>query len=332
MYKSLLLIFITITATHAYGQSDSLTIEERRILDSMFRNDEFIKLMMGKEKSYIDLGIGMGNTVFSLKNNALNAGQAQTNKLYYTPSVGYFHKSGLAISINGYLATDEGKLKMYQWAISPSYTFINKKITAGISYTRFIRGSEASFDMSPFKNDFYASVVYKKTWIQPGLAAGYSFGKQTEYYDSAFWFSPQPPANPRVIYLRDTITTKISGFSLTLSASHTWSFWELLHKQDGLQLRPAFMLNAASQHWNTTHSSRLFTHFPRLANYLKRRFGDGSGSDKFNLQSLAFAGSVSYFFGKFYLLPQLYLDYYLPSTTEKRLTALFSLTAGVSLY
>lgn len=332
MYKFVLLLIFSIAASYAYGQTDSLTKEESRLLDSMFNNDEFIKLMMGKDRSYVDVNFGMGNGIFSLKNNALNAGQAQTDKIYYKPSVGYYHKSGLALTLSGFAATDNGALKMYQYAISPSYTFSNKKFAAGVSYTRIIKGSTASFNVSPFKNDFYASALYKKTWIEPGIAAGFSFGKQVEYYDSVFWFNPQPPAPPRIIHLRDTITTRLSGFSLTLSAAHTWYFWELINKKDGLQIQPTFMLNAGSQKWNTVHSNRIFRNFPRLANYLKRRFGDGSGSEKFSLQSAAFAAKLTYYYGKFYLQPQIYLDYYLPTTTEKRLTSLFSVTAGISFY
>ncbi|MEP7236374.1 MAG: hypothetical protein ABI685_00855 [Ferruginibacter sp.] len=326
MYKFLLLLCLSFTASGAWAQTDSLSKEDKRMLDSMFNNDEFIKLMTKTDKSYLDVNIGIGNGIFSLKNNALNAGQAQTNKIYYTPAVGYYHKSGMAITVTGFLAADDGGLKMYQYGISPSYTYSNKKFATGISYTRFIEGSTASFNVSPFKNDFYASALYKKTWIQPGIALGFSFGKQVDYYDTAFWLLN------RVVQVRDTITTRLSGLSLTLSATHKWNYYELLGKKDAIQLQPSLMLNAGSQKWNTTHSSRLFSNFPRLANYLKKRYGSGSGADKFKLQSLAFLGELTYYYGKFYLQPQIYLDYYLPTTTEKRLTSLFSVTAGISFY
>ncbi len=328
----MLLLVLSVVATCAHAQTDSLSREEKRLLDSMFKNDEFIKLFTKKNKSYVDLSVGMGNGIFSIKNNALNAGQAQTNKIYYTGTVAYFHKTGLAISATGFSASDDGNLQMYQYAVSPSYTYSDKKMAAGISYTRFIEGSDAGFDISPYKNDIYANGVYKKTWIQPGMAIGYSFGKQVEYYDSSFWFNPQPPAQPRIIHIRDTITTRLSSFSMSLSATHKWAFWELLSKKDGIQVQPTIMLNAGNQKWNTTHSSRLFNNFPRLATYLKRRFGDGSGSENFQLQSLGFAGNATYYFGKFYLQPKIYLDYYLPSTTENRLTSLFSVTAGFTIY
>lgn len=111
MCKFLLLLCFSVAASYAYGQTDSLTKDERRMLDPMFNNDKFIKLMMTKDESYVDVHVGIGHGIFNLKNNALNAGQAQTSKTYYQPAVGYYNKSGLAITASGFLATDNGKLK-----------------------------------------------------------------------------------------------------------------------------------------------------------------------------------------------------------------------------
>lgn len=331
MYRILLLLLFSVAFFSASAQTDPLTPEEKRILDSMFNNDEFIKLFK-KPKSYIDISVGMSNGIFSIKNTALNAGQAETNKIYYTGTVAYNHKSGFGLSMTGFTTEQENNLQMYQYAVSPSYTINRKEIATGISYTRFIKGSDAGFEISPFKNDLYAYAIYKKTWIQPGLAIGYSFGKQVEYYDSSFWFYPQPPATPFIVHLKDTITTRLSSFMVTVSASHKWTFWELLGKKDGLQLQPMIQLNGANQKWSTVHSNRIFRNYPRLAERLKRRFGEGTGSDKFKFQSIGFSATATYYLGKFYLQPRVYLDYYLPETTEDRLTSLFTVTAGFSFY
>ncbi len=328
MFKYLLFFVCAFNST--YAQTDTLSLELRQALDSMLKNDEFIKLMNEKPGSYVDVSVGLSNGIFSLKNNSLNAGQAETKKIYYTPSVSYFHKSGFAISFNGYIAGDKGQVKMYQYAISPSYTYDDKNVTAGLSYTRFIKGSTASFDISPFTNDFYANVFIKKTWIQPGLAIGYSYGKQVELFDTSFWFTPQPPFQPipRIVHIRDTITTKLSGLTFSLSASHTWDFYKLLNKKDALQIQPSILLNAGSQKWDIKHSSKLADRRPSVQNYLKDRFGNGEISEKFNLQSLGLLTQVTYYFGKFYFQPQLYFDYYLPETSEKRITSLFSVLTG----
>lgn len=328
MLKFLSVLTAICFCSFVYAQTDTLTFtkEEMRLLDSMFKNDEFIKLMMNKDRSYVDINLMMTNGIFSLKNNALNAGQAQTSKIYYTPSISYNHKSGLSLSVSSSFADDKGSLKMYQYAISPSYNFSNKKFEAGVSYTRYIEGSSTEFEINPFQNDLYGSVLYKKTWIEPGAAVGYSFGKQTEYYDTAFWFLN------RVVHIRDTITTKLSGLSVSLSAAHEWDFYKIFSKKDAFQLHTSVLLNAGSQKWDIAHSSSLISRRPIVQNFLKSRYGDGTTSTTFNIQSTAFLLNFTYYYGKFYLQPQIYLDYYLPSTTEKRLTSLFSLTAGISFY
>jgi hypothetical protein len=325
MRKTFILLLALLAVSFVYGQTDSLSREERRALDSMFKNDEFIKLMMGsKNRSYFDVNVAIGNGIFSLKNNALNAGQSETNQIFYTPSVGYYNKSGFGITASGFLTSDEGKLKMYQYAISPAYVYYGKSIEAGISYTRFFEGASTNFNINPFQNDLYATGSYKKTWIEPGLAIGYSFGKEKEYYDTAFWLLN------RVVHIRDTITTRLSGFSLSAYATHEWDFYKLTSRKDALQVQPTFYLNAGSQRWNISHSSSLNNRRPLVQTYLKTKYGDGSSSVSFNVQSIAFLGEVTYYYGKFYCQPQVYLDYYLQSTTENRLTTLFSVTAGFS--
>lgn len=326
MFRIVLILTAVFTGFSTQAQTEPLTKAEKEALDSMFMNDAFVQLMMDarKNKSYFDIGIGMGNGMFSVKNNALNAGQAITSKLFYTPTLAYYHKSGFSFSASAFAANDDGKLTFYQYAVSPAYVINNKKINAGISYTRFIEGSAASFDVSPFKNDFYGNFLYKKTWIQPGIGLGFSFGREREYFDTAFWLLNQ------VVHIRDTITTRLSSISVIATASHQWDFYRLLSKKDALRLQPVLMLNTGSQRWNISHSSSFFQRRPLVQNYLKRRFGDGSDSDSYKLQSIGFLAQASYYYGKFYLQPQLYLDYYLPSTSEKRLTSLFSVLAGFS--
>lgn len=328
MLKYLPILIMFCICSSAFAQTDSLVFskEEMRLLDSMFKNDEFIQLMLEKDKSYFDINFKMSNGVFSLNNNGLNASQATTNKMYYTPTVSYNHKSGFGVSVSGTLTSDDGSLKMYQYAISPYYGFRNKNFEWGVSYTRYIEGASTRFQLNPYKNDLYANAVYKKLVIEPGLAAGYSFGKQVEYFDTAFWL------NNIAVHLRDTITTRLSSFSLALSASHQFNFNRVLNKKDAMQIRTLLMLNTGIQKWDVSHSSKLVNRRPIIQTIVKRRFGYGTTSTSFNVQSLAFATNFIYYYGRFYLQPQIYFDYYLPSTDEKRLTSIFSITAGISFY
>lgn len=331
MYKLVfLLLALGFSVTIGYGQDKGLSVSDRKMLDSMFRNDEFFKLLKDGNRSYFDINIGLGNGVFSQRNNNLNTSQSETQKVFFTPSVSYYHKSGAALTLNGNLMNDQGRMRMYQYSINPSYTYDDRNFTAQLSYTWYVKGKDVSLNPSPFQNDFYLAGVYKRTWIEPGIMAGYSTGRSKEYFDTSFWFNPPAPFPPRIVHIRDTILTKVKGFTLSLTASHEWDFEKLLSSKDALSLHPTLLLNAGSQKWTISHSSSLSRRRPIVQDALKDRYGDGTSTESFNLQSIAFSGEMTYYFGKFYLQPQVYLDYYLPSTTAKRLTTLYAILLGFS--
>src|SRR5947207_4432805 len=57
--------------------------------------------------SYFSVEAGVGNRLFSVHNNRLNARQSSISTLVYTPSVGYFHRSGLSLTAGAYLLNDK---------------------------------------------------------------------------------------------------------------------------------------------------------------------------------------------------------------------------------
>ncbi|MBC7535036.1 MAG: hypothetical protein H7258_05020 [Ferruginibacter sp.] len=305
-----------------WAQEVPLTAEEKASLDSMFKNDEFFKMLNEKpDTSFVDVSIGVSNGVFSLKNNSLNAGQATTNKLFYTPSAGYFHKSGFAITVTGFLALDSNKLKFFQYGLNPSYGYNSKKINWGVSYTRYINGASTGFDINPFKNDLYGNVIFKKTWLRPAIGTGYSTGKIQEYFDSVITFIQVP----RTITIRDTITTKLSSFSLNLSVSHVWSFKKLFARNDAMELQPSLILNGSNQKIVIRHSGSLNNRRPIVQKLLKAAYGNGRAKEQFSLQSAAFLLAATYGKGKLVARPQLYLDYYLHGKGSEKLTGLYSI-------
>lgn len=295
-------------------------------LDSMLQQDAFYQMLdsLGKEppRSSVDVNIGIGNRLFSLNNKALTAEQANVNKLIFTPSVSYFHKSGLGFSVTGFLGSDEGKFSLFQTGLTPSYDYIGKKVTAGVSYTRYLLNKSLSVSPSPFQNDLYAYVSANNGALQPGLAIGYASGRYKEYTDTVIVRpAPLPP-----VRIRDTTTYTIRDFSLIASVKHDFDWYNLLYKNDGLLVAPQLMLIGGTQ----TYTAKSTT----IALARRRQFllRDRSSVDqtKFNLQSIAFSLDVDYSIGSFYLRPQLYIDYYLPATTSNRLTATFNCVLGVS--
>ncbi len=303
------------------AQDIPLTAEEKASLDSMFNNDEFFKMLNEKgDTSYVELSAGVSNGVFSVKNNSVNAEQATTNKLFYTPAIGYFHKSGFGITAGCYLASDSGRLKIFQYAISPSYSYYGKKINVGASYTRYISGASTGFEVNPYKNDLYGNIVFKKSWVRPSIGIGYSIGRTKEYFDSVITFAQIP----RTITIRDTVTTTLSSFSMNFSISHIWYFRNVLLRNDEFELQPALLVNGSNQKITIRHSGSLNHRRPLVQNLLKTAYGDGSTRERFSLQSLAFMLCAAYGKGKFIIQPQIYLDYYLHDVLGQKLSAIYS--------
>ena len=98
----LLLVLISLSGISQRIQSD------KELLDSLIKNDDFIKQLDNESRSYFKVNFGIGNQLFSLHNRTLDAAQIE-KKLIFTPSIGYYHKSGFNLSLSGYLVNDSGK-------------------------------------------------------------------------------------------------------------------------------------------------------------------------------------------------------------------------------
>jgi hypothetical protein len=312
------------------GASRGQSPAESAALDSMLKQDAFAQLFDSLQneppKSSFDINLGFGNRLFSLNNKTLTADQANVNKLIFTPAVSYFHKSGLGISVTTFLGSDSGQLALFQTGITPSFDYSGKKIAAGISYTRYLLNNSLSVSPSPFQNDVYVYVNTVKGVLQPGLAIGYASGQYKEYTDSLrIRTAPLPP-----IRIKDTTVYKLQDWSLIASVKHDFMWYGLLNKNDGLLFSPQLMLIAGSQKYATRSSTVAITR--RQTSPVRLRSASSSvDQTKFTLQSAALSLDMDYGIGKWYIRPQLYLDYYLPATTGNRLTSTFSCTLGVSL-
>jgi hypothetical protein len=109
------------------------------------------------QKSSLLISIGTGNGVFSKKNNSLNADQEILNKIFYTTTADYNHKSGLGLTLYSFFIPISGSMRFYQADVTPSYYYENEKIYTGVSYTRFFAGKNATIAANPFKNGISGS-------------------------------------------------------------------------------------------------------------------------------------------------------------------------------
>ena len=90
-------------------------------------------------------------------------------------------KVDLGISFTGFMFNENNATDFYQYALSPFYNYTKGKVAdVSISYTHYFEKSDYSSNASPIQNEFYGNILFKKSWLKPGIAAGYSAGKYHE--------------------------------------------------------------------------------------------------------------------------------------------------------
>jgi hypothetical protein len=323
MYKILyLIIFISLFATSVYAQTTPpVNLSEKDSLEVMNQLANLLN-MPDSPVSYVFANVGIGNRLFSIKNNALNAFQSAASRMIYSPSIGYFHKTGFGLSAGANLLNEGAGLSVNQYSISPSFDLTgNKNIGFDISYTHYFVKNKYSQFSSPVQNDFYTSLRYKKSWLQPGIALGYATGeyKEAKYKDTIIG------NNKKRFY--DSINYNLTAFSVLLSASHQFTWYHVLDKSDGLGFTTTLMLNAGSGKTSISHKSNAVA----LFNFLNKRGRVPKlETNKFEAQSVGLNMELDYTIGNFTFEPQFYIDYYLPASdaTTKRVTQLFTFNVG----
>jgi hypothetical protein len=296
-------------------------IDTAAIYDSLEK--EFADLFGSQApKSYLEACIGFSNQVFSLQNSFLNATQAN-GTLVIKPGVTYYHKSGLSLSAEVYMA-DFNKYQLYQAALTAGYDLVKSKtLSLGASFTHyFAMGDSIAKRSAPYENEAYAYFGLKKTWLRPGINIGWAGGgySRSIYLDSLQRWLP--------------FDTKLNDVSVSVNISHEFSKKKILFRKDECSLTPTLMLNAG-QFSSTTKASRAYIEqHPLLANIIRnyinnrpllRRFiRKQNYSSDFSIQSASLMLNLDYSVGDLTISPQWLIDYYLKETTESRVNNIFS--------
>ncbi len=323
MQKILLSVFCFFILCSKTVAQDT-TVQGQPAFDSAAILNDLMELLdsAGGSASYGLVSVSISNRIFSLRNNALNARQASASALVFNPSAGYFHKSGFSLSAGASLINQKGKgFGGTQYSVTPAYDLAgNSKWGFGLSYSKYFISDKYSSYSSPIQNDWYTYVNYTKPWLQPGITMGYSSGTYKEINQ----FTILATGNTII----DTGTYKVKSFSFTASAGHGFTWQHIFNKEDELGFTPTLMMNFSSD----STESVSHTIGQNLVRLLKRRKRLRRSGDKnsFEAQSVAASLDFNYAIGKFTILPQIYLDYYLPKTDEKRFTHTFTISIGYS--
>lgn len=331
MQKILLLFMMTAGwILKVYAQESP---EDKRLLDSLLKNDAMLKMIdqLTKPKSFVRINIGAGNKLNGDQNKYIESFQGNS-PFVIIPSLEYDHKSGFGIAATGFLYNENNKSDFYQYTLSPSYSYKNGKVAdMFVSYIHYFQQNVYSSNASPVQDGFYANILFKKPWLRPGLSSGYSWGAYHEVVriDTSIAIL----GTRYVINYIDSVFIKLRSFSLTASIEHSFGFYNIFSIKDGLLITPQLSLFSGINSYNISHTSSLenFLSFTKLKLKRVRHFlSQDKNNNKFQLQSAGFDLDVNYTIGKFYTEPEVYIDYYLPKTNDNRFTVIYNFSIGIT--
>lgn len=251
-----------------------------------------------------------------------------TRKLAFTPAVGYYHKNGLGITGTASFVSDRDAFRFYQLAITPSYDYLeNKNLATGISYTRYFTRDSLPFYTSPLQNELYAYFTYRKWWFKPMVAASYGWGSRSDYRQREEYITSLQLR--RTGFTRVNTTESVNDFSLITSVRHDFYWLDVFTYNDHIRLTPQLTYTSGSQKFGFNQSSNTYATLIRSGANVLYSSENVYLDNKLYFQPLAltFYLKTEYSIGKFYIQPQLILDYYFPAT-EKQFSGLVSVSGG----
>ncbi|WEK38182.1 MAG: hypothetical protein P0Y53_11810 [Candidatus Pseudobacter hemicellulosilyticus] len=332
--KKLALLFFVLTLSRMPALAQDNTLDSlfasgdtTAVLDSLMKEfDQFMDSLTARKSFFaVSATAGNGSFSFQTKGNSLNI--TTRNKLIVSPSLGYYHKSGLGISAAAFMIYDSSSVNVYQYAISPSYDLIRRSFSTGIAYTRYFHKDSLPFYVTPIQNELFAYFSYKKWWLRPTVSLAYGWGSKTELEKREL---------SRLAALlhyrrRPVLTTRnvesVQDFSLTVSLRKDFDWYHVLRKEDNLTLTPVLLLNSGTQNFGF-NTSYTYTFSAIRANSLPGN-RNISENTEFRPQSATAALRLSYMTGKLLLQPQVLFDYYIPEAKDRFNTA-FAVTAALS--
>lgn len=286
-----------------------LTAEE---YDSLMNDvNDLFALLDDRGRSYVDLSLTAGNGNFTLKNNPAETDFKTRKRFVFSPSAGYYNKTGLGAQLTSFFAPSGGNLRQYQYQGSLFYDYVkSKKISAGISYSRLIaKESAVDFYTTPFKNNFNLYGTWRKSRLRPTLSFSYSNGSYIEEF-----VRPLFSVSYKVL---------IQEYSVNAAVRYSWDKRNWLKRGDLISIVPRLVLVNSGQNLELQKGDNT----PILNRLISTGIIPQRSVNEFEPQLLALYLSMDYMLGKWYFHPQFYIDYYLHSSSQRSFNT-FSITTG----
>jgi len=294
------------------------------VIDSLMKDFDNFLDSISAPKSFVSVSVGMGTGIFSFENKN-SVFLTTEKKIILSPSVGYYHKSGLGFSATGYLINEKDHLKWYQFVLTPSFDLIKRNFSTGISFSKYINKDSLTFYTTPIQNELVAYFSYKNLCVRPSLTISYGWGSKTEYEKKQYKIYRRLLQQSNRYYVTIKNEESIRDLSVTFSLRKDFDWYNVLWKNDNVTFTPVLLFNSGTQNFgfNTSYTYTL----PAAIRVNPRSPGNVSDRTDFGPQSLSMVFRGSYLKGRFTIQPQVLFDYYLPEA-ENKFNTVFSVTAG----
>lgn len=329
MGKKLLFLVVSCLGISLLHAQKSKAIDSLAYYDELFNElDAFIDSITAP-RTMVLVNVGVSSNFLNYQSGS-DVDLETKRKINLLPSLGYYHKSGLGVNGSATILNDGSGMNAYQFLVTGSYDYLgNNAFIAGIGATRFFTKDSLPFYTSPLKNELNAYFTYKKWWLKPTVSASYGWGTRSDYEEREEYITS--------LRLRPTGYTQINthesvnDFSVSASVRHDFYWLDVLGEGYAFRLTPQLMFVSGTQKFGFNQTST--TSYVATKGNGKRVLTDSENvylDDNVTFQPLSLTAFLKseLSIGKFYIQPQIALDYYLPAKTNN-LNAGFLLNAGL---
>ena len=336
--KTITILFIMVAGNNLFSQVVSIDSTKNEIktenfadstidFDLLFKDMESFLDSISSPRSYFMSSIAMGKGFFNFTSKS-SFFLETAEKLTYTPTLGYFHKGGLSITGTGNIVNHEDNLNLYQFSLSPGYDYLkNRDLATGITVTKFFTRDSLPFYTTPLQNEIYAYFTYRKWWLKPSVAMSYGWGSRSDYMDREEKI--QDLRLRRSGYTRINSKESITDFSLITSVRHDFYWLNVFSLKDHFRFTPQLSFISGTQKFGFNQSANTYATVIRTGANVLYNSENVYLDDHLEFQPLSMTMFLrgEYSFGRFFIQPQMVLDYYFP-VNEKNFNTLFSFNLG----
>jgi hypothetical protein len=296
--------------------------------DDLFNELDLLLDSLTAPRNFALFNVAVGHNYFNYQSKSTYLLES-SKQLTYSPSLAYYSKTGLGISASTVIMNDGVNLNPYQLNVTGSYDYLrNPKFITGVALTRFFSKDSLPFYTSPLKNEIYSYFTYRKFWLKPSVAVSYGWGSRNEYEEREEYITSMRLSLRG--YTRVDTRESVNDFNVIGSVRHDFYWLDVLGKRDYVRVTPQIVFTSGTQKFGFNQTSSTYATLPRTGANVLYNSDQVYLDDQLYFQPLSLSTylKAEYSIGKFFIQPQLILDYYFPAN-EKNFTTAVVMNAGV---